>query len=417
METGALIDNLTYTIAPASNRLNSIADAVGVTAETWDAEAGSFTYDANGNQLTAPGPYSITATTYDPRNLPLSITMRRDDHELPLRRRGAADHEAGRAGNTEVYVKEGTTTLGVFTVNAGGTVTSSYFNLLAGDRVVGRQPNAGSRSYYHTDLLGSTRSVVQGVTITESYDPDPWGVLMPGRTLGSGTKEGFTSKERDAESQMDYFGARYYLAAVGRWGSVDPAPYADRWPQWTPYQYGRDDPARQVDGLGLCVSKDRNCEYLVRFLRQQRGKEFKLAADRFDAQKTGRVYFYSRDMSPTRGDARKVDGDPKTYRLGSTRDKGGDVFLRGDISAADFLVTAVHESVHLAGEPGETVPTYAAYRAFRQLSPAERTQAIFNANSFYVLWGDRYGVPLSARITEPRIQQRYFVPPVDPQER
>ena len=55
-ETATLVDNLTYTIAGSSNRLTSLADAVGVSAEPWDAEAGSFTYDANGNQLTAPAP-------------------------------------------------------------------------------------------------------------------------------------------------------------------------------------------------------------------------------------------------------------------------------------------------------------------------------------------------------------------------
>ena len=39
---------------------------------------------------------------------------------------------------------------------------------------------------------------------------------MPGRTLAGPTKEGFTSKERDAESGLDYFGARYYMAALGK---------------------------------------------------------------------------------------------------------------------------------------------------------------------------------------------------------
>jgi RHS repeat-associated protein len=74
---------------------------------------------------------------------------------------------------------------------------------------------------------------------------------MQGRTLGSGTTEGFTSKERDAESQMDDFGARYYLAAVGRWAAADPAPYADRAPQWSPYAYVRDGPVSAFDLLGL----------------------------------------------------------------------------------------------------------------------------------------------------------------------
>jgi len=32
----------------------------------------------------------------------------------------------------------------------------------------------------------------------------------------------FTGKERDVESNYDYFGARYYDARIGRWGQVDP---------------------------------------------------------------------------------------------------------------------------------------------------------------------------------------------------
>lgn len=64
-ETGTLIDNLTYSYPGTSNRLSAVTDAIGVTAESWDAEAGSFTYDANGNVTAAPTPYSIRAVTYD----------------------------------------------------------------------------------------------------------------------------------------------------------------------------------------------------------------------------------------------------------------------------------------------------------------------------------------------------------------
>jgi len=126
------------------------------------------------------------------------------------------------------------------------------------------------------------------------------------------------------------------------------------------------------DPFGLCVDKDVNCEALVRMLRQQKGSAFQAAADRFDAQKTGRVFFYSRELNTSNRDALNVDGDPETYQLGNTRGQGGDVFLRGDTSTPDFLVTAVHESVHLAGDEGETGPTHAAYRAYRQLSPRAR---------------------------------------------
>ncbi len=118
--------------------------------------------------------------------------------------------------------------------------------------MIGRLPSGGTRSYYHTDLLGSTRAVVQGATVTESYDYDPWGVLMPGRALGSGAKEQFTTKERDAESQLDYFGARYYASAIGRWTSVDPAVAADAMPEWSTFAYARNEPLGRVDPDGRC---------------------------------------------------------------------------------------------------------------------------------------------------------------------
>ena len=41
----------------------------------------------------------------------------------------------------------------------------------------------------------------------------------------------FTGKERDAESGLDYFGARYYASNMGRWMSPD---WADK-PEAVPY--------------------------------------------------------------------------------------------------------------------------------------------------------------------------------------
>jgi RHS repeat-associated protein len=247
-ETGTLIDNLTYAYPTSSDRLSSVTDAIATTAEAWDAETGSFTYDANGNLKTAPAPYSVTAVTYDPANLPLSIARsgvttayRYDDANQRITKQVGT-------GNTEVYILEGASTLSVFTVNSSGTATSWYFNLLAAGHVEGRQPNTGSRSYYYTDHLGSTRAVVQGTTVVESYDFEPWGLLMPGRTLGSGTKEGFGGKEQDTETGLDYYGARYYMPALGRWTAVDPE--VDGMPEWSPYNYVYDNPVLHTDPDG-----------------------------------------------------------------------------------------------------------------------------------------------------------------------
>ncbi len=251
-ETESLVDNLSYVNSSSSNQLTWLSDAVATTPETWDAETGSFSYDANGNIVVAPAPYAIIAVTYDHQNLPVSLTS--DGVASSYRYDGAGQRITKQVagGNTEVYVLDGASSLGVVTVNGSGAPTSWFFNVLAGDRVIGRQPNVGNRRYYHTDLLGSTRAVVEGAAIVESYDPEPWGLLMPGRTLGSGTKEGFTGKERDAESGLDYFGARLYMAALGRWTSVDPLGW--KHPEWSPYNYVLNNPLALLDPDGRQVN-------------------------------------------------------------------------------------------------------------------------------------------------------------------
>lgn len=66
----------------------------------------------------------------------------------------------------------------------------------------------------------------------------------------------FTGKERDRESGLVYFGARYHTSPMGRW--MSPAkPFADQHtsnPQsWSPYEYGRNNPLRNIDANGFKV--------------------------------------------------------------------------------------------------------------------------------------------------------------------
>ncbi len=262
-ETGTLIDNLTYSYSTSSNRLSAVTDAISGNAETWDARSGNFTYDANGNVLTAPAPYSLTAATYDPANLPLSVnrsgittTYRYDDA-------GERITKQVGTGNAEYNVREGPLTLGAFTVDGTGTPVSSYFNIVWENRVVGRHVSTGTRTYYHMDILGSTRAVALSTTgaVVESYDFEPWGLLMPGRALTGPTKEGFSGKEQDAETGLDYFGARYYMPALGRWAAVDPS--SGDMPQWSPYNYVYDDPARQTDPDGRQVPQIYRVQALI----------------------------------------------------------------------------------------------------------------------------------------------------------
>lgn len=63
-------------------------------------------------------------------------------------------------------------------------------------------------------------------------------------------RQQFTGKERDPETGLDYFGARYMSAAQGRFTSVDPvfATASLFHPQsWNGYTYGLNNPLKYVD--------------------------------------------------------------------------------------------------------------------------------------------------------------------------
>ena len=66
---------------------------------------------------------------------------------------------------------------------------------------------------------------------------------------------GFTAKERDSETGLDYFLARYFSGAQGRFTSPDQ-PFNDQDasdPQsWNLFSYGRNNPLRYNDPTGRC---------------------------------------------------------------------------------------------------------------------------------------------------------------------
>jgi len=71
---------------------------------------------------------------------------------------------------------------------------------------------------------------------------------------GDGTRQQFTSQERDVETGLDYFFARYYSSAQGRFTSVDPLLASGRSinPQsWNRYTYTLNNPLRFTDPTGL----------------------------------------------------------------------------------------------------------------------------------------------------------------------
>jgi RHS repeat-associated protein len=116
--------------------------------------------------------------------------------------------------------------------------------------------------YFHQDAIGNVRAVTnQAGQVIERHDYLPFGEEWCGtQVCGSATPgqpKRFTGKERDAETGLDYFGARYYSSPQGRFTTADPV-YTWREnlvdPQrWNRYAYARNNPLRYVDPDGRAI--------------------------------------------------------------------------------------------------------------------------------------------------------------------
>jgi RHS repeat-associated protein len=105
-----------------------------------------------------------------------------------------------------------------------------YFN---GERIARVDRPSGTVHYYFSNHLGSASVITDALgNIEEQDDYYPYGGIA--YTAESDTNHyKFTGKDRDGESGLDDFSARYYSSSTGRWFTPDwssspvPVPYAD----------------------------------------------------------------------------------------------------------------------------------------------------------------------------------------------
>src|SRR5207245_2800529 len=115
-------------------------------------------------------------------------------------------------------------------------------------------------------------------SLSECYDYLPFGRMLGsadngrgsagcypnlGQPLSSRLPQKFTGKERDGETGLDFFGARYFSGAQGRFTSVDPI-WITKERMLDPqrlnlYAYGRNNPLRYIDPDGMDITLGR-CE-------------------------------------------------------------------------------------------------------------------------------------------------------------
>jgi RHS repeat-associated protein len=148
----------------------------------------------------------------------------------------------------------------VFVYNIAGQLVAEYRNTPV--------ELGGGTSFVTTDHLGSIRFIThRNGDIKSRHDYLPFGeeltigrINHPGQPYYNqpdGLNQKFTGKERDAESGLDYFGARYYSSSTGRFTSADSYTGSPQMPQtFNLYAYTINNPLRYTDPTGnFIVSK------------------------------------------------------------------------------------------------------------------------------------------------------------------
>jgi RHS repeat-associated protein len=149
--------------------------------------------------------------------------------------------------------------------DGSGNLTAEYI-YFGSKRVARIDLPANTVHYYLSDHLSSTSLVASAAgAVEEESDYYPFGTEMLVTGPGANYYK-FTGKERDIETGLDYFGARYYASSMGRWMSPDwsvkfePVPYAklDNPQSLNLYAYVYNNPLRAADPDGHESNADKD---------------------------------------------------------------------------------------------------------------------------------------------------------------
>jgi RHS repeat-associated protein len=274
---------------------NKSTTAAGVAAMSQAA------YDAATNRLAAAGYYANGNQKHWVLNDPKSRAEYDSDGKMV---------KVGRVTTNDGTAWDTAQVLTTFTYNGAGqrvkktvtqgpaTQTIHYVYGLDGEVAAewdSTPATASGRQYLVGDHLGSTRvRFDSNGDVLQRIDYEPFGTEVQ-RTGVSGYSGGnevtrkFTGKERDAETGLDYFGARYMASAQGRFTSPDPLLNSGRpWmPQsWNRYAYTLNNPLRFTDPTGLyewgsCSGTAKECDSYKKTFRDSLSY-LKTARDSFD---------------------------------------------------------------------------------------------------------------------------------------
>jgi RHS repeat-associated protein len=261
-----------YSYYTGRNRLQTVNNNAG---------GGSMNFYYNGKGAVTSVYDNITPVlkyfTYDYRNMPVQVTYEwenidtyhyyYDENGMRVRR-----EKVGTSSGREYYLRDHTgREVAIYDYNSNRIKMINLFGHGLEGKVnvdwqyvcipSGCSPDGcewtwqrtDSKYYYVKDHLGNIRvTLQQNGNLASARDYYPYGeTLRAYTTAGVGDRYQLTEKERDAETNLDYFGARYYDGGIIRW--LTPDPLADKYYGWSPYNYVLGNPLRYVDPDGRRV--------------------------------------------------------------------------------------------------------------------------------------------------------------------
>jgi len=248
--------NLTN-ISGVSSMPHCYTEGLAAAPASANNQLNGYCYDGAGNLLlNAPCPTGTftPAYTYDDENRLSTVSGYTYDYDGD----GARMEKASGTTGTMYWPGPGGKVLTETDLSGNINEEYVYFN---GERIARIDRPTGTVHYYFSNHLGSASVITDASgNIQEQTDYYPYGGIAYSNG-GDPNHYKFTGKERDAESGLDMFGARYYGSSLGRFMTPDWAakptavPYASFGnPQsLNLYSYVNNNPTTTRDPDGHCL--------------------------------------------------------------------------------------------------------------------------------------------------------------------
>jgi RHS repeat-associated protein len=353
-------------------------------------------YDAAGNQTAIAG----LLHTHDAENRLLTSTL------------GGVTTAYTYDGDGRRVMKSSVSGATVYVYDAAGQLAAEYGAVTT--------PPPCATCYLTADHLGSTRMVTDASgTVQSLTDYLPFGEEIQsgvgGRpapyypsdalAVADGVTQKFTGKERDVETGLDSFGARYFGSAPGAFHQPDPLLNSGKSsnPQtWNRYSYALNNPLMSVDPNGLynlvntCATDDKKCNKHF----AQHAKDLKTGLtdlqEKVDKNNVNVQFGKTSDGSAAQTD---LVWNQQTSRIGFNVTFDPQHITGG---TDDWAVDAAHEGTHVADEsdpwyntPATTLsPFQLEYRGHQTSAWAASAlglPSLLYGNGRYQIWNASWG--------------------------